>query len=211
MYTVAFRIDHEGCWASELSKTWPDASFSLRSSMPVQGHPRDILAVRAASAESLGRIGADLANHPRVREAFPLAQSGNVGFWMVVSQAEGGIIDVITRHDAFPHEPPKIVAGIESWTVGLASRERAKDMLDELASHGPLEVVSIREGTFDELVLTTMQARVIRAAMASGYYEFPRDTSPTQLAKSLGIAKSTLLEHLRRAEAKIILGSDWLA
>jgi len=48
--------------------------------------------------------------------------------------------------------------------------------------------------------LTERQRDVVRAAVAAGYYEWPRETSGEELAERLDIAGATLHEHLRGAE-----------
>ena len=51
--------------------------------------------------------------------------------------------------------------------------------------------------------LTDRQARVLRAALDAGYYEEPAGVSVTGLADRLDLAKSTVSETLRRAEAAL--------
>jgi len=51
--------------------------------------------------------------------------------------------------------------------------------------------------------LTARQAAVLRAAVESGYYDRPRGTTTAELAERFGLARSTLEEHLRRAEGKV--------
>jgi HTH DNA binding domain len=52
--------------------------------------------------------------------------------------------------------------------------------------------------------LSEKERLVLIAAIGSGYYEYPRRISATELADTLGYSKSTLIEYLRKAENKII-------
>jgi PAS domain S-box-containing protein len=52
--------------------------------------------------------------------------------------------------------------------------------------------------------LTNRQASVLRTAHESGYYEWPRDRTAEEIADSLDIASSTLHQHLRAAENKLV-------
>ena len=52
--------------------------------------------------------------------------------------------------------------------------------------------------------LSKKQEEVYTLAIKEGYYKYPRQTTLDKLAKTMKISKSTLQEHLRKAEAKII-------
>lgn len=52
--------------------------------------------------------------------------------------------------------------------------------------------------------LTDRQHEVLRAAYLAGYYDWPRETNAEELAGSVGIASSTLHQHLRRAERNLL-------
>jgi hypothetical protein len=54
--------------------------------------------------------------------------------------------------------------------------------------------------------LTTRQRQMLLTAYALGYYDVPRRISSDDLAGHLDVAKSTIAEHLRKAERKPIGG-----
>jgi len=52
--------------------------------------------------------------------------------------------------------------------------------------------------------LSRRQREMLLAAHREGYYAYPRRVRTEDLARKMGIRKSTLIEHLRRAENKLI-------
>jgi predicted DNA binding protein len=62
------------------------------------------------------------------------------------------------------------------------------------------------EGFRNELEerLTDRQRAVLRTAYLSGYFASPRESTSEEVAKTLDIAGSTLLYHLRRAERELV-------
>ncbi|UCC93681.1 MAG: helix-turn-helix domain-containing protein [Thermoplasmata archaeon] len=53
-------------------------------------------------------------------------------------------------------------------------------------------------------VLTDRQREVLTAANQYGYYDYPRGVSSEKLADRVGISKPVLLQHLRKAEKRIM-------
>jgi len=45
---------------------------------------------------------------------------------------------------------------------------------------------------------------VLRAAIETGYYDYPRTTSHADMADGVGVTDSTVAEHLRKAEAALV-------
>jgi predicted DNA binding protein len=94
------------------------------------------------------------------------------------------------------------------------SMERIKAILDQL--NGQYDDVFIKQLTrasdesFEDLVfvdrnkLTERQFEVLQTAVQMGYFEHPKEANAKEIADALGIASSTLSEHLAAAESKIL-------
>jgi predicted DNA binding protein len=118
--------------------------------------------------------------------------------------------------NGFVHsEPVRIQDGSEEWNLCFAGdRSGIQESLDDVREQSGSEVTvtsittaetadrSSRDQRLD--TLTAAQREVFEHARAAGYYEWPRETTTRELADDLGIAKSTLLEHLRTAESKLL-------
>jgi len=68
-------------------------------------------------------------------------------------------------------------------------------------------VVSLRAADFASSPLdrlTERQASVLRAAYRLGYYDVPRRIDSRRLARTLGLEAATVVEHLRKAEQRLL-------
>jgi len=68
-----------------------------------------------------------------------------------------------------------------------------------------ISVQTIKNGSEkDDDYLTEKQREVLELAVSRGYYEDDSEITLKQLADELGIARSTIGEHLKRAESEVI-------
>jgi HTH DNA binding domain len=91
----------------------------------------------------------------------------------------------------------------------LGSKKEVKSFVAQLErTQVTYKVLSAGNATFSrESVfqgLTLPQRRALATAHSNGYFEVPRRMTTESLAKLMGIDKSTLSEHLRRAERRIV-------
>lgn len=81
-------------------------------------------------------------------------------------------------------------------------------LMDLIKGLGPIKNVSFTRAAYEEhdilSVLTRKQREIVIAAKKNGYYDMPRRISSEDLSKKVGISKATLLEHLRKAEGRLM-------
>ncbi|NHX37946.1 MULTISPECIES: helix-turn-helix domain-containing protein [Halolamina] len=126
-------------------------------------------------------------------------------------------------HDAFisrgfvPEEEIRIHDGYEYWTVIVAaSRDTIQQRLDEICEEMEADITvegmkcpeSGSAGGSSSNQLSERQREVFELAQREGYYTWPRECSASDLADELDVSKTTLLEHLRKAESKILGNVD---
>jgi hypothetical protein len=100
--------------------------------------------------------------------------------------------------------PFTVQNGEADWEL-TTSRERLSTLGEQFDALGiSYTIDSIYRQVDPEPVLTEQQWRVVTAAVEAGYYDTPRETTLTDLAEELGIAKSTCSETLHRAEERIV-------
>lgn len=134
-----------------------------------------------------------------------------------------GVIATIQAFGASILWPAIYAQGQENYTVVAPDRERIHALVARLRDLGEVRVERITDVTADTLdvavsladltgKLTARQVEVLRKAIEHGYYESPRRTTAEGLAKAFGISRSTLEEHIRKAERAVMEGfADVLA
>lgn len=148
--------------------------------------------------------------NPRLRTE----AAGNVTEELLVRyEPANSIHDAILSRGFIPDEEIRIRDGSEYWTVIVtADRSTIQSRLDEIRDEMNTEI-TVRgmqspdtepTGTQAGDRLSERQREVFELAREMGYYNWPRDVSATEIADELGVSKATVLEHLRKAEAKLL-------
>lgn len=120
----------------------------------------------------------------------------------------------LLSHGFIHNEPVRVRHGREYWPVFFqGTREQIEDHLDEIREEKEADIKVTRISTaggsqtapqhrMDRL--SESQREAFELARNNGYYAWPRGISTRELAEKLDISKTTLLEHLRKAEAKLL-------
>lgn len=128
-----------------------------------------------------------------------------------------GVTSTILSHDCTILWPAVWSGGFETYAVVAPDRPTLDRLVRSLERLGPVHIERVSEVAPESLNvsvpladltsgLTERQLLVLRRAIEEGYYETPRGTSAEALAKSFGIGRSTLEEHLRKSEQRVLQG-----
>ena len=125
------------------------------------------------------------------------------------------VCPTLLEHGFVHSAPVRIEGGREEWQVCfVGERTEIREALDAVQADSGAEVTvesmsssgyagqTPREQRLD--TLTPTQRDVYEHARDAGYYEWPRQASTRELADDMGVSKTTLLEHLRKAESKLL-------
>lgn len=91
----------------------------------------------------------------------------------------------------------------------LGSEKQIKEFMEKIDALGiHYRVVLLADANFSPISplsqLTEKQQEVLLAAYKWGYYDIPRKITSQELADRLGLVNSTVVEHLRKAEQRLI-------
>ena len=132
---------------------------------------------------------------------------------LVTYEAENSIHDCFISKGFIPDDPIRIRDGYEYWTVVTDSnRDDINEKLDEVRNEMDATIIIQQIGRFPSGTLwndqhnqlTERQREVFNLAKSQGYYNWPREYSTENLAEDLDLTPATVLEHLRKAEAKLL-------
>jgi hypothetical protein len=157
---------------------------------------------------------------PPTRDPFELTRHLDIAKLQVLTKLEDGslIVYVSGKPDSRWMEldsskygyllAPELTPNSLRKTI-IGTRVQVDKMLSRLEKAGmSFKIVSASDARFapDSLFmsLTASQRKTMATAYSSGYFDVPRRTNSKELAWSLGISKSTLSEHLRKAEKHLL-------
>ncbi|MEM3984001.1 MAG: helix-turn-helix domain-containing protein [Sulfolobales archaeon] len=129
-------------------------------------------------------------------------------------------MEAVVNHDATPLATWVAFNGFERWTLGFHTAKHLREFMKRVSEHDYIEkykLVELPEHllTLDYFSLLTLleeslskltekQLELLTTAIALGYYEWPRKTDISSLAKDFGISRVAVAKTLRRAEKNAI-------
>jgi hypothetical protein len=190
----------EAVWIGDLTRQYPAAELRILAALSDEDAGVGLAEV---SAENPGELLADMSSYEDVETIDPLKRGD--GEVLVQFETTMPLLLLPARDSGIPLEMPfTIQDGTALWEV-TAPSDRLSELGTQLETFGiSFTVDAVQQRIDDEQLLTERQERLVLAAIDHGYYDTPRDCSLTDLADSVGIAKSTASETLHRAEEKIV-------
>ncbi|MDP2717237.1 MAG: helix-turn-helix domain-containing protein [Candidatus Micrarchaeota archaeon] len=205
MFQAEFSIEHAGCWGSDVSLVFPQSAFSSVDCRWVGGKVAHIVRVDGP-AESFDAVLAYFRKRKDVPRVDELSRDGAHLFLRVLTRKTPTLShfsDVFFENHCFTAAPTRFQGAREVWSLAASAKENLAAVHVYLKKRFSVTVRYLRESGFSE-DLTSKQREVFSAARHMGYYAWPRRITATALAKGLGVSKTVLLSHLRKAEIRIL-------
>lgn len=190
-----------GVWIGDLSRRFPATTFRVVTAFTGDETGVGLVEIETDEAETV--LNAMEAHDTIVALDVLYADDEEV---LVQFETGDPILLLPLRESGVPLEFPfEIRDGAATWSLRAPS-ERLGELRDQFSAFGiSFTLERMREERPEsESLLTERQREVVATAVAEGFYATPRECTLTELAETLGIAKSTCSETLHRAEATIV-------
>jgi predicted DNA binding protein len=144
----------------------------------------------------------EIRDHPSVGGVtVKTRQPGSATF--IVDVVKCRACEVLMKAKAFMVFPVSIHKGRMKWLLITDDNPTVGKIVDDLEKHDCDVRIERVTPFWGKGILTERQEELVRVALASGFFDFPRKMGSIELAKKLGISVSTLSEVLRATQRRI--------
>lgn len=213
---LKLKIWHAGCWTLEVTETNPGAHIIEKSLHSSDDRIIADLILKTDSDDGIQPFVRSITAHELVEEVTVLKKNPGRARVVVIYVSSDSIVPEIVDSTFMPIEPVHITGGHEYWTV-LTRSDQMADTLDSLRHEHNIDLMGINEVSpsdgivftdfIDEIydTLSDRQLEALLTAKREGYYSWPREIKAKEIAEEFGVTGPTFLEHLRKAEKKMMV------
>ena len=123
---------------------------------------------------------------------------------LLVTKRSSGITPILRKNHGMLQQMNKFYGTVRVIDVIIYNRDDLKSIMKGLQELGSVQLKQLKPFGDPSSSLSNRQAEVLELAYNAGYYDWPRPTDAKTLAGELDISHATFLEHLRKAERKIM-------
>ncbi len=222
LYMCKVCVEHSGCWGPELTKKYNPLSMTF---FCVENPEEDILN-SIVKIESTNKFNIEhlLENKTRnVLDITPISPFNSAkpskkeynSLLLYVKSRDPEITSLIVEHDLIPVPPVRVYYGVEQWTLLSDEKEKFDEFYRKLRRVGNAKIKSFKpfssefnlDSSFDVALpspLSDRQREVLSVFHKEGYYDWPRKTTIKEVSEKFDQCRSTVQEHLRKAESRIM-------
>ncbi|GAA0665632.1 helix-turn-helix domain-containing protein [Natronoarchaeum mannanilyticum] len=223
---LTLEIWHPNCWTLEVTDAAPANLLAHSVYNATDGHVKGHFTVYGDSTDDIDEL-IDAAADSRLTHSVVEMQRryahdyggtapGNATRELFVEyDPTDTISDALASRGFIQEAPVRIRDGTEYWSVFVddVDRDELHERLEEVRESHDADItvtkISSQDTVGDDIVdrvglLSERQRDIFELACEHGYYDWPRGITTRELADEADISKTTLLEHLRQAEAKLL-------
>jgi predicted DNA binding protein len=193
-------IRHRDCWHFRLSRSLA-ATIIVKYTYMLPNS--QLYGYQTIVTPRIGELEAFLKTLPQIKKYVILSRAADRA--EVITWAEqSSIIDNIIRKNCVFIGPTIVRDGVENWHIMAPTREELQEVVAGLEQCAEIAYIRNAEGAETEVGLTERQMNTLKTAVELGYFDTPRRASIKDVARKLDISPSTAVEHLRKAEKKVL-------
>jgi predicted DNA binding protein len=185
---------HKDCVVSRLA-----AEFDTAIDINIEGLHDELVTFVLEFDEDVDGIPDVLVDSEQVKRIEELS-AGN----FLITKTSCGAYSAIDRNHGIIRRRNFVGPNRRVYTVLFFRREDLRAMIEDFREIGKVSLGRLSQFDGAEPSLTDRQREVLQYALESGYFEWPRESTSEELAEGMGISRATLLEHLRKAESKLL-------
>jgi predicted DNA binding protein len=215
-YELAFKLQHDDCPYNNFTKEHPSSVISHWCNWS-----RDVLEIslgqNTKASKDLPRIFKSLGSKV-VRKSHATASLQMVLQHCACDKLPPPTLPTIEKHNCLNLQPMVYAAGWEWYRVMAFSEADVRELFKELERKNCNVEVTSRKAISEESVhssllisagsllndLTEKQARALVTAIDNGYYNFPRGATALEIARRMGVPRTSFVDHLRKAQNKLV-------
>jgi hypothetical protein len=151
----------------------------------------------------------DLTLPPPARVVSVIQSVGQIHTCVVQVQAPKEMLNIFREFDLdLIWDTPMGFTGDSLVLSVVGEDEELRKLMDAIDRIGEVREMNVQPASFhrEDIMasLTDRQREVLVVAKRYGYYDYPRRMNATELSKRVGVSKATLVEHLRKAEGRLM-------
>ena len=204
MILLGLKLRIDGFWACSVSEEFKGTLFKILDIHPSKEYSRGLIAV--FGEVNLKKVSDFLSLSEDIKRVDILLNDPDTKLLSFYFK-HGLLGDIVVKTGVHIRPPLELEKGVikvnligtsKSIYQFLNETEKLKNMTMEIIRRSELKYISKPR-------LTRRQELILRAAVKFGYYDLPRRITNRELAKKLGLSASTVAEHLRKVENRIML------
>jgi predicted DNA binding protein len=123
---------------------------------------------------------------------------------LLVKKEAKGSLTVIRNNHGMLCTIDKVWGTKRIFNILFLRKQDAKNTVSDLKPLGDVQVEKLTAIFDKSKILTEKQHEVIQTALTMGYFDWPRTAKVEDVAEELDVTHPTVVEHLRKAEKKLL-------
>ena len=220
---VHAKLKHDGCW-SELTESHEDyfvSDVSLSMNRQAKSSSASVL-IRVPRHDDFMEFKNAIKRSKSItsiNQILNISRSRNNHLnFLNFSGIYGNTIATIIYENGSPYFHYHFENGIEYWTFLVNSRKILSDITERFSQISTIKSIEAERISNDMVIrilsenstsliqafMTRLQWDILKKAYQSGYYEKPHMITTTELSQRVNLSPSTVNDHLRTIEKKIM-------